>query len=98
MRKVPLDVKDIEEVLALARAVGANKAIIVTTTGWTEPAEKKAKFGGMDLKLYPIEEALETIIADMWKLCPACEEDCIVMDSNGCFVLNGLIFWLFSLT
>jgi len=38
---VPIDVRDVESVLALADAVGANKAIVVAANGWTEPAKKK---------------------------------------------------------
>jgi hypothetical protein len=47
------DVKTIEEVLGLADAVGANKAVIVCANGWTEPAENRASFSGIDLKLVP---------------------------------------------
>lgn len=83
MRAAPLDVKDIEEVLALSNAVGANLSIIVTTSGWTEPAAKRAEFQGMDLRLLSIEKALEVVVADFWKLCPICEQDCIIMDSYG---------------
>src|SRR4051812_1162167 len=42
-RKEKLDVKDVEEVLALADAVRASKAVIVAANGWTKPAEIKAK-------------------------------------------------------
>lgn len=93
MRKEPLDVKDIEEVLALTNAVGANKAIIVTVNGWTEPAEKKAKYCGMDLRILKLEDALKIIVMDMWKMCPSCDTDCIVMDSDGFIEYEGLFFW-----
>ncbi|WP_186331471.1 restriction endonuclease [Paenibacillus xylanexedens] len=93
LRKSKLDVKDVEEVFALADSVKANKAIIVTNTGLTEPARKKAEFIGMDIKIFSIEEALETIVEDYWQLCPSCENDCIIMDSGSSFMIDGLIFW-----
>jgi len=65
LRKEKLDVKDIEEVIALANSVGAKKAIIVTPEGWTKPAERKAEFIGLDLIIFKIEEALEIIVPDM---------------------------------
>jgi hypothetical protein len=41
-RKDKLDVKDIEDVLALVEAVNASKSVIVAANGWTGPAETKA--------------------------------------------------------
>jgi hypothetical protein len=93
LRKSAIDVKDVEEVFELADSVKANKAIIVTNHGWTEPAQKKAEFIGMDLRILTIEDALELIVEDYWKLCPSCENDCIVMDSNSSFIIDGLVFW-----
>lgn len=90
----PIDVRDVESVLALAGAVGANKAIIVAANGWTEPAEKKAGHTGCDLRLLSVEDALDVIVADKWKMCPACNADCIVLDQEGAIQLeNGAIFW-----
>lgn len=43
-RKGKLDVKTIEEVSALGLAVNANKCIIVTNLGFTNPARKKADY------------------------------------------------------
>lgn len=91
--KDKVDVKTVEEVLALADAVGANKAVIVCSNGWTEPAQKRAEFSGLDLKLLPIEEAVEFLDPDIWKLCPSCKNDCIVMDHDGAVELDGLILW-----
>ena len=50
----PIDVRDLESVLALADAVGANKAIVVAANGWTEPAKKKADQVGCSLELLTI--------------------------------------------
>ena len=90
-RKEKLDVKDIEEVNALALAVGANKAIIVATNGWTDPAQNKAKFIGMDLRVLTLEEALEILVPEKWILCPLCQEDCIVMETSGGLIVNGIL-------
>ena len=88
-----LDIKDIEEVLALSNAVGASKAIIVTNIGWTNPAEKKASFESCDLRILTIDEALDLIVPDKWELCPSCNNDCIVMDQTGFIENNGLLVW-----
>lgn len=90
----PIDVKDVESVLALADSVGAHKAIIVAANGWTAPAAKKAAFAGCDLQILAIEDALDLIVPDKWKMCPNCERDCIVMDQDGMVTLeNGSILW-----
>jgi hypothetical protein len=89
-RKHKLDVKDIEEVIALAKAVGANKAVIVATSGWSEPAEVRASFSDLELHLWTIEEALDLIVPDKWIMCPICRDDCIVMETSGGFIIDGL--------
>ncbi len=90
----PLDVKDIEEVAALSQAVGANKAIIVAANGYTDPAMVKAKSIQCDLMTLNIEEALELIVPDKWKMCPICYADCIVLNQDGMAPLeDGSIFW-----
>ncbi|WP_158545015.1 restriction endonuclease [Dyella monticola] len=90
----PIDVKQIESVLALADAVGANKAIIVAANGWTEPAEKKADHTGCDLRLLSLEEAIDILIPDKWEMCPSCLHDCIVLDDDGALITaDGLLFW-----
>lgn len=88
-----LDVRDIDSVVELAKAVGANKAIIVTSSGWSKPAEIKASFESCDLRILSIDEALELVVPDKWELCPKCEEDCILMDCSGFFEENGLVVW-----
>lgn len=92
-RKEKLDVKDIEEVLGLAQAVKACKAVIVAANGWTEPAQKKAEAASLDLRVLTIDDALELIVPDKWEMCPECQEDCIVMDQDGITGLGGGWFW-----
>src|SRR5687768_177880 len=79
-RKDPLDIKDVEEVYALASAVKASKAVIVALNGWNESAEKKAESLNLDLRLLDLDEALDLIVEDKWELCNVCREDCIVLD------------------
>ncbi|MFP3681993.1 hypothetical protein SB725_33425, partial [Pseudomonas sp. SIMBA_041] len=78
-----IDIKEVESVLALAEAVGANKAIIVAANGWTEPAEKKADHVGCDLRLLSLEEAIDLLVPDKWEMCPSCLRDCIVLEDDG---------------
>ncbi len=90
----PLDVKDIEEVVALSKAVGAHKTIIVAANGFTSPAEAKARFSQCDLRTLSMEEALDILIPDKWKMCPFCKADCIVLDQVGMTQFNdGSISW-----
>lgn len=88
-RKEKIDVKDIEEVLALANAVGANKSVLVALNGWTEPAQLKAEASGLDLRLWTLEQALDLIVPDKWVMCPVCENDCIVLEYGGGFEFEG---------
>ena len=92
----PIDVRDLESVLALADAVGANKAIVVAANGWTEPAKKKADHVGCSLELLSIEDALDLVIPDKWKMCPSCGVDCIVLDQEGAVTFEGgsWFWWL----
>lgn len=91
--KQKIDVKVVEEVLALADAVGASSSIIVCSNGWTDPAETRAKFSGMSLRLLTLEEAVEIIEPNKWILCPICNNDCIVLDQDGIVENNSMIFW-----
>ncbi len=92
----PIDVRDLESVLALADAVGANKAIVVAANGWTEPAKKKADHVGCSLELLSIEDALDLVVPDKWKMCPSCGVDCIILDQEGAVMFEGgsLFWWL----
>lgn len=90
----PLDVKDIEEVIALSSAVKANKTVIVAMNGWTKPAEIKAQYESCDLRILELDRALELLVPDMWKMCPICKADCIVMDQDGMMQIDsGKIRW-----
>ncbi|MDR3410472.1 MAG: restriction endonuclease [Formivibrio sp.] len=90
----PIDVKEVESVLALAEAVGASKAVIVAANGWTAPAAIKASHTGCDMRILPLEEALDLIVTDKWEMCPCCLRDCIVLDQDGALITeDGLLFW-----
>ena len=88
-----IDVKDVEEVLALAEAVGAVSSILVCSNGWSGPAEKRAIFSGMLLRLLTLEDAIDIIEPDKWKLCPVCQNDFIILDQNGMTEYQGMVFW-----
>src|SRR4051812_39438670 len=60
--RTKLDAKDIEGVLALTSAVGANKSVIVAANGWTEPAGIKAGLHNCDLRLLTLDEALDLMV------------------------------------
>lgn len=81
-RSEKIDVKDVEEVVALADAVNACKAIVVCTNGWTAPAERKAAHVNLDLRLLDLDEALDLLEPDKWCLCPACQKDCIIYETG----------------
>lgn len=89
-RKDKLDVKDVEEVLSLVEAVGAHMGVLVALSGWTQPAEVKAKSTGVDLRLFSLEEALNLMEPGKWIVCPVCENDCILMDIDGGMVIDGM--------
>lgn len=93
-RKEKIDVKDLEEVEALGASVKANKVIIVTNSGWTEPALRKAEFSNADLKILKIEDALDLLIPNKWFMCYECADECVVMDSDGVLYResSGLFF------
>lgn len=91
---IPLDVKEIEGVLALSLAVKANKTVIVALNGWTKPAEIKAQHEACDLRILELDKALELLVPNMWKMCPVCKNDCIVLDQTGMMQFdNGSILW-----
>ncbi|WP_103068448.1 restriction endonuclease [Aquimarina sediminis] len=92
-RKEKIDVKDVEEIMMLAQSVNADKAIIVTNNEWTEPAEKRAKFDGMDLRILSIDEATDLVVEDKWLMCSICNEDCVLLDQSGFMTKNNLLNW-----
>ncbi|MEN5087996.1 restriction endonuclease [Sphingobacterium faecium] len=97
-RKDKLDIKDVEEVEALGRAVKANKVAIVTSSGWTEPAEKYANLSSIDLRIMNPEQALDLIIENKWFMCYSCKDECVIMDSDGAIYQedSGLFFIWYS--
>lgn len=88
-----LDVKDVEEIIALANAVKADKAIIVTNNQWTAPAQLFANHEGLDLRILTIDEATDLIVDTKWFMCHDCNNDCVVLDSDGAVEIDGLINW-----
>ena len=93
MRTSKIDVKDVEEILALAKAVKADKAIIVTNNDWTAPAEIFAVHENLDLLVLTIDEATELIVDGKWLMCHDCEKDCVIMDSDGVVKIEGKANW-----
>lgn len=93
MRNSKLDVKDVEEILALAKAVKADKAIIVTNNEWTAPAEIFANHEGLDFLILTIDEATDLIVDGKWLMCHDCNNDCVIMDSDGAVEIEGKINW-----
>lgn len=90
-----LDVKDVEEILALSKAVGGSKTVIVAANGWTEPAAKKAQFEDCILRILSLEDALDLMVPDKWSMCPNCKIDCIVLDLDGMTGYGpGWLWWL----
>ncbi|MGC1275713.1 MAG: restriction endonuclease [Planctomycetaceae bacterium] len=93
--KDKIDVKDVEEVLALADAVHASQTVIVAANGWTEPAATKANFHNCSLRLLSLEDALDLVVGDKWEMCPNCHADCIVLDMDGVVEYGpGWLWWL----
>jgi hypothetical protein len=90
----PLDVRDIEATKALSDATGINKTVIVTSNGFTKPAVSKADALNIDLTILEIDEALDLIVPDKWKMCPICYRDCIVLDQPEMIEFgDGTILW-----
>lgn len=92
-RNSRIDVKDVEEVIGLANAVGACKGVIVTANGWTAPAERKANASNVDLRILTLEKALDLLVPEKWAMCPNCYADCIVLDHEGAMELDGVWLW-----
>lgn len=92
-RSTKIDIKDVEEIVMLAKAVKADKAIIVTNNEWTEPAGVFANFEGLDLRILTISDALDLIVEDKWKMCKWCNDDCLILDKDGFLEIDGLVNW-----
>ncbi len=92
-RKENIDVKDVEEIIMLAQSVKADKAIIVTNNEWTKPAEIRAKFDGLDLRILTFDEATDLVVEDKWLMCKICQEDCVVLDQSGFTTKSGILTW-----
>lgn len=94
--KNKINVNTVDSVSALAEAVGANKAIVVCSNGWTSPAGSKAKSIGIDLRLWTAEDAAEFMNPDFWMFCPACDNGLIIMDNSGFTLLKdeSILWWL----
>jgi hypothetical protein len=88
-----VDVKDVEEVLSLSEAVGANKAVLVCLNGWTEPAEIKAGATGLDLRTLTLEEALDLNIEEKWQFCRSCGQGLVVLDHDGAMLVDSAWLW-----
>lgn len=88
-----LNVKDIEEVIALANAVGGSKVVIVALSGWTAPAKRKAEHCEVDLRVLSLEDALALLVPAKWAMCPECRRDCIVLDHDGACDYDGAWLW-----
>ncbi len=93
LRTSKLDIKDVEEILALAKSVKADKAIIVTNNEWTAPAKLFANHEGLDFLIMTIDEATDLIVDGKWIMCYDCGKDCVVMDCDNVIELDGKINW-----
>lgn len=91
-----LDIKEIEAVMELSKAVGVNKSVIVAPNDFTEPAKIKANFMQCDLRIFTIDEATDLIIPEKWFLCQTCYHDCIILDQPGAvqFKDSSYLWWL----
>lgn len=57
-RKRKIDVKDIDSLIGMMQDCRANKAVIVTTSGFTEAAKRRAE-DAVDIHILPLDVALE---------------------------------------
>ncbi len=90
-----IDVNTVEQVIMLAEAVSADKAVIVAPNGFTEGAIAKADASRLDCRVWTLEEALEFMVEDFWIMCPSCGKDCIVLDQNGAVeYIQAWLWWL----
>jgi hypothetical protein len=53
----PVAIKDVEAFVGFLEDVGANKGVMISHSGYTEGAQKRAEAAGIDLKILTVEEA-----------------------------------------
>lgn len=58
--KAKVDIKTVDAFIGFLEDVGADKGVLITTTGFTSGAEKRAKAAGIDLNVMTLESAMET--------------------------------------
>lgn len=90
----PIDVNTVEQVIMLADAVRADRAVIVAPNGFTEGAVAKAAASKLHCRTWSLLEALEFMVPDFWVMCPNCGKDCIPLDQDGAAAtLGGAWLW-----
>jgi hypothetical protein len=80
----PVDIKDIDAFCGFLDDVGANKGVMMSHSGYTDGARKRAEGAGIDLKVLTLEEAEEFDWEEF------VQDDCQV---ENCF---GTIQWHFQ--
>jgi Restriction endonuclease len=58
--KAKVDIKTVDSFIGFLEDVGADKGVLITTTGFTSGAEKRAKAARIDLEVMSLESAMET--------------------------------------
>jgi hypothetical protein len=58
--RAKVDIKTVDAFIGFLEDVGADKGVLITTTGFTSGAEKRAKAAGIDLNVMTLESAMET--------------------------------------
>ena len=52
----PVDVKEIESFLGMVDDIGADKAVLVSTSGFSAAAQRRAQAGKIDIQIIPFDE------------------------------------------
>ncbi|HEY1204248.1 MAG: restriction endonuclease [Bryobacteraceae bacterium] len=58
--KAKVDIKTVDAFIGFLEDVGADKGVLITTTGFTSGAQKRATAAGIDLNVMTLESAMET--------------------------------------
>lgn len=58
--KAKVDIKTVDAFIGFLEDVGADKGVLITTTGFTSGAQSRAKASGIDLEVMTFESAMET--------------------------------------